>query len=44
MTARGFDGRFRALAVRPYSAADGQFAAACIFLLLLLRAATEVFH
>ena len=44
MTARGFDGRFRALVPRPYSAADGQFAAACILLLLLLRAATEVLH
>jgi cobalt/nickel transport system permease protein len=44
MTARGFDGRFRSLAVRSFSAADGQFAAASIFVLLLLRIGIEVVH
>lgn len=44
MIGRGFDGHFRPLAVRRFSATDGQFAAASISLLLLLRAGVEAFH
>lgn len=44
MMARGFDGRFRLLAARRFSAADAQFAAITILLLLLLRASAEVLH
>ena len=44
MMARGFDGRFRLLAVRRFSTADAQFATLTILLLLLLRVGAEVLH